>query len=324
MSNIYILVESDHGQLKSYSLELATKGCELAAKLGGTLEAVAINETPTNAALLGEYGVAKLTVLTNSQVGSYSTEGFVTMLASFLQANGASVVLGTASAMGKDILPRVAARLKAGMASDCLDISVEGTSVVATRPVFAGKALTKIGFNSAISVMALRPNVVMAAKADSPVTTTVSAQETAAGTPKAIVVSTKVEEKGEVDLTEAAIIVSGGRAVGSADGFGVVRDLAKALGASVGASRAAVDAGYISHEHQVGQTGKTVNPTLYIACGISGAIQHLAGMRTSKVIVAINKDKEAPIFKRADFGLVGDMFTILPLLTEKVKAVIGH
>lgn len=323
MSTLLFLVESQDDQLKSYSLELASKAGELATALGAELEAVSIGVTPKDAAELGKYGVTKLTVLTAADLSLYNSDAYTTVLADYVQKKSPVLLLGTASSIGRDILPRVAIRLKAGMASDCVDVTVETGKCVAKRPVFAGKALTKVGFTSAMAVISVRPNVFIPRESDRPSSFSVSEENANPGAMRAVVKEIKTTETGEADLTEASIIVSGGRAMANSENFKLIRDLAHVLGGSVGASRAAVDAGYISHEHQVGQTGKTVNPSLYIACGISGAIQHLAGMRTSKVIVAINKDKEAPIFKRADFGVVGDLFQILPLLTEKLKSIVN-
>jgi electron transfer flavoprotein alpha subunit len=224
--------------------------------------------------------------------------------------------------MGKDIAPRVAVRLGAGLASDCIALRAEGTNVLATRPVFAGKALLDVRVTTPVNVFTLRPNVFEAAVGGAEASVE---QRVAALDPADLV--TAVEEvkiaAGRPDVTEAEIIVSGGRGMKGPEHFHLIEALADALGGGVGASRAVVDAGWRPHDEQVGQTGKTVSPTLYIACGISGAVQHLAGMSSSKFIVAINKDKDAPIFQVADYGIVGDVFAVLPALTAELKKVAG-
>jgi electron transfer flavoprotein alpha subunit len=229
------------------------------------------------------------------------------------------VVVLAASAQGKDLAPRVAAKLGAPLAADVTDVAVDGGSVVVTRPVYAGKALLKVQVTAALAVVSLRPNVftpVERPKAGAAETTAVPGD---AG--RVVVKGIKAAAGGALDVAEAPIVVSGGRGLKEPANFKLLEDLAQAFGgkAAVGASRAVVDAGWRPHGDQVGQTGKTVSPSLYIAVGISGAIQHLAGMRTAKVIVAINKDKDAPIFKVADYGIVGDLFEIVPKLTEDIR-----
>lgn len=319
MANILIIAEHSDGKIKKYSLELANKAKELADKLGGTANAILIGEGVKAAAgELGNYGVKKVIVVENPALKFYNADGYTKVICDIINSDKPSIVLGSATPMGKDLLPRVAARLKVGVAQDCIVLDIENGRLKARRPVFAGKALIDISFKSDPQVATARPNSFplgdpSAAAAEIVV---VNAEP---GSMRANVKELKQFERGEIDVAEADVIVAGGRAMGSSENFKMIYDLAHVLGAAVGASRAAVDAGYISHDHQVGQTGKTVNPKLYVACGISGAIQHLAGMRTSKVIVAINRDPEAPIFSKADFGIVGDMFKIVPVLTEKLK-----
>jgi electron transfer flavoprotein alpha subunit len=224
--------------------------------------------------------------------------------------------------MGRDLLPRVAARLGVGLAQDCIEMRiVEGQQLECVRPIYAGKAYARVRPTMVPAMATLRPNVFSLGAAD-----TARGAETETFTPElsaeqihASVKETKASSGQKVELTEANIIVSGGRGVKGPENFPMIEQLADALGGALGASRAAVDAGWIDHQHQVGQTGKTVSPTLYVACGISGAIQHLAGMSSSKYIVAINKDPEAPIFNVADYGIVGDIFAVVPALTEAVK-----
>jgi electron transfer flavoprotein alpha subunit len=220
--------------------------------------------------------------------------------------------------VGRDLSGRVAARLGVGCLADCTRLSIEGGTVVAVRPVYSGKALATVeGGAKHPVVVTLRPNVFPATAGDGQ-----AAVETVALPAvdiRAVVREVVAKEAGELDVAEADVIVSGGRGIKGPEHFALIRELAQALGAAVGASRAVVDAGWIDHAHQVGQTGKVVSPTLYVACGISGAIQHLAGMSSAKLIVAVNKDPEAPIFKVADYGIVGDLFQVLPALTAEIR-----
>ncbi len=319
MGNILVFAEQQDGQTKGTSFELAAKASQLAKELGGEAQAVYIGATPGDAADLGKYGISKVTVLENADLAKYNGEGYAKVLADFIQSSSPSAVLGTASSAGKDFFPRLAARLDAGLASDCTDLRAEGGKLVATRPVFSGKAIVDVDFgDSALVLVTTRPNSFVKAEqgGGAAVVETAAAD---AGTLRAVVTDIQASESKEVDLTEAQIIISGGRAMKDAENFKILRECAEVIGATVGASRAAVDSGYAPHSMQVGQTGKVVNPNLYIACGISGAIQHLAGMRTSKCIVVINKDADAPLFQKADYGIVGDLFEIIPAVTEELK-----
>jgi electron transfer flavoprotein alpha subunit len=225
--------------------------------------------------------------------------------------------------MGKDLAPRVSGRLGAALAADCTALRFENGEIVATRPVYAGKALVDVKVTTPVRLFSLRPNVFTAAPGDgAPPTVETVAPVLSDADFASRVTSVKVSE-GRPDVTEAGIIVSGGRGLKAAEHFSLVEALADVLGAAVGASRAVVDAGWRPHDEQVGQTGKTVSPSLYIACGISGAVQHLAGMSSSKYIVAINKDKDAPIFQIADYGIAGDVFEVLPALTAELKKTLG-
>jgi electron transfer flavoprotein alpha subunit len=249
-------------------------------------------------------------------------EGAAAAIAERAKSGGYRAVVFAASAAGKDLAPRVAARLGVAVAADVTDLAVEGDAIIVTRPVYAGKALQKLRVTAQPAVVSLRPNVFTADQQSTTVT-----PETLPAKPggRVRVREIKPAPAGTLDVAEAQVIISGGRGLKEPANFKVLEELARAFGgrAAVGASRAVVDAGWRAHADQVGQTGKTVSPTLYIAVGISGAIQHLAGMRTSRVIVAINKDKDAPIFKVADYGVVGDLFEVVPKLTEEIRKLHG-
>jgi electron transfer flavoprotein alpha subunit len=272
------------------------------------------------AAALGAWGVRRAVALTGSE--HYSPDGAAADVAQVAKEVGARVCLASATATGKDLLPRVAALLDSVPFTDCTGFHLEGGEPVAVRPVLAGKAIATISSESPVFCATLRPN---AFKAESAGGGAVEVATRPASTGKVRVVSVAAKAAGKLDVKEAPIVVSGGRGLKEPANFKLIEDLAAAFGdAAVGASRAVVDAGWRPHAEQVGQTGKVVSPKLYVAVGISGAIQHLAGMRTAKVIVAINKDEAAPIFKVADYGIVGDAFEVVPALTEAVKAAHAH
>lgn len=324
MADVLFLAEQERGKLKGYSQELAGKAAALAKELGGqALGAVLGQNVSAAAESLGAFGVTKVFAIEGASLEPFRGDAFFRALLELVQKIKPQIILATASTTGKDVLPRLAVKLKAGLATDCVELKIENGKLKARRPIFAGKALADVSFSSDVQLATARPNSFGTPQTDNAKKAAVEKIAANIGELRVKVKEVKEAEKGMKDLTEAEIIVAGGRALGSAENFKIIRELAQTLGATVGASRAAVDAGYISHDHQVGQTGKTVNPKLYIACGISGAIQHLAGMRTSKVIVAINKDAEAPIFSKADYGVVGDLFASLPILTKKIKELLG-
>lgn len=323
MGNILVIGEHQEGKVKKVTQELVTKASELAAKLSSEVDVVLVGHGIQNPAELGTFGAKKVFVVDNPKLEKYNTEGVTKVIADLVNEVKPSVILGTASPLGKDLLPRIAARLNAGLASDCTDLNVVDGKLLATRPIYAGKAFVDVTFESEIQVASARPNSFVA-KPGSGGAAQVVAKDIDPGNLRAVMKEVVKGKSDKADLTEAVIIVSGGRAMKAADNFKILNELADVIGATVGASRAAVDSGYAPHDMQVGQTGKVVNPNLYIACGISGAIQHLAGMRTSKVIVAINKDPEAPIFTKADYGIVGDLFQIVPLLTQEFKKVLAE
>lgn len=316
-----VVCEHDAGKLKNYSIELAAKAAALATEAVASVRAVAIGKSGAAALqALGGYGVTQGIVLdTPALDGTYNSDGCTNVLAACIAELKPTVVWGSATPAGKDALPRVAMRLSTGIIADSVAVRWEKDQLIARHPVYAGKALVDAVVRGTPQMVLVRPNAFGLPAAAGNATVEIQTMAADAGTMRLTVKAVTATEQAEIDLTEATIIASGGRALGSAENFRYIRELAQALGGSVGASRAAVDAGYIGHDHQVGQTGKTVNPTLYVACGISGAIQHLAGMRTSRFIVAINKDPDAPIFGKADFGIVGDLFQILPVLTQKIR-----
>ena len=292
MSKVLAVLEQRDDTLRKVSFEVVTA----AGRLGSAVDAVVCS--------------------------SNGPEGCATAIAERAKSGGYGAVVFAATATGRDLAPRVAAKLGVAVAADVTDLAVEGDAIVATRPVYAGKALQKVRVLGRPAVVSVRPNVFTASAQASQV----KPETLSVASPGRVVVrEIKAAPAGMLDVAEAQIIISGGRGLKDPANFKVLEELAKAFGgrAAVGASRAVVDAGWRAHADQVGQTGKTVSPSLYIAVGISGAIQHLAGMRTSKVIVAINKDKDAPIFKVADYGVVGDLFEIVPKLTEEIRKLHG-
>ena len=324
MSHVLAVLEQRDGALRKISHEVVTGARRLANALGGNVDALILAAGATRGAeQLGRFGADTVITLTNPGFGMYAPEGYARAIAERVQSGGYGAVVFAASATGKDLAPRVAARLGRPLAQDVTDLAVDGGAVTVLRPVYAGKALQKLKILGTPALLSLRPNVFTPVERPKAGT-----QETAAVTGPAgrvVVKEIKAVEAGTLDVAEAPIVVSGGRGLKEPANFKVLEELARAFAgrAAVGASRAVVDAGGRPHADQVGQTGKTVSPTLYVAVGISGAIQHLAGMRTSKVIVAINKDKDAPIFKVADYGIVGDLFEVVPRLTAEIKKLHG-
>lgn len=313
MSKVFIVAEHKDGNLKKVTLEILGE----CLRQGADTTVVAIGaELDGVVSELSKHGASAVACLQTGE--NYSTEGYANSLHAFLADKSPKAILTGATSQGKDFMPRLAAKFSAGLATDCTEIELSSDKVSAHRPVYAGKCAKKITFESGPAMISVRPNVLPAAQ-EKDSAANVEKLDAALGNVRAKIVEVQAGESKKVDLTEADVIVSGGRSLKAEENFKLIYDCAQAIGAAAGASRAAVDAGYAPHDMQVGQTGKTVSPKLYIACGISGAIQHLAGMRTSKVIVAINKDPEAPIFSKADYGIVGDLFEVLPKLTEEFK-----
>ena len=322
---ILAYIEVRDNRIKKASLEALSEAARLAAELKTDTGAVVLGtEKDGLAGELAACGASKIYLLENPALDRYSTKNYAAALADLVKKTGPSAVFFSATSMGKDLSPRLAARLGVGVASECTQVGVKDGQLEFTRPIFAGKALLTFGLTSSPQVVSLRPNVF-------PLTEKAGAGEViqeaveVPDSPAAGRVSEILQERGgEIDVSEADIIISGGRGMKGPENFALLREVSELIPRSaVGASRSAVDSGWIGHQHQVGQTGKTVSPNLYMAFGISGAIQHLAGMSSSKVIVAVNKDPDAPIFKVADFGVVGDLFQVIPPLKEELKRLRG-
>jgi len=322
---VMTIVEQRDGEIRKISYEIVSEGRRLADATGQKVTALLIgSKIKEKAAPLGHYGADRVLVADDPRLETYTTDAYVSAIAQIVKANDPAILLLGASVQGKDLAARLSARLGVGMAQDCTAFAVENGNLVATRPIYAGKAYAKMTYSNSWPQMATaRPNVMVMNAPDSSRSVEIAdgAFSLDDGELKTKVAGVMKDQSGKVDLTEAVKIVSGGRGMKGPEGFKVLEDLAEAIGASVGASRSAVDAGWRPHTDQVGQTGKVVSPNLYVACGISGAIQHLAGMSTSKLIVAINKDPEAPIFQKADYGVVDDLFKVVPALTEAIKKI---
>ena len=318
---VCIITEFRGGAFRRVSFEVASEGRRLADALGEPLTAIALGDgVAAAAAALGQYGVEKVYAVDQPQLKDYLAETYAPVVAEILQTVQPKVVLSAASVDGKDLSARLAARLGAGLAQDCTALKIEGGALKARRPVYAGKALAWYEWaDGAFPQMAsCRPNVMDCLLPDASKGAAVETPAVTLPAARSRVVSVEAAA-GKVDLAEAQVIVSGGRGMKGPEHFAILEELAQLLGGAVGASRAAVDAGWRPHSDQVGQTGKVVTPTLYIACGISGAIQHLAGMGSSKFIVAVNKDPDAPIFSKADYGVVEDLFQFVPAFIEELK-----
>lgn len=319
MAKILVYTELHGSHVKGVTLEILGK------LAGHNVEVAAIGKIPSDALSdLAKFGATKVHSLNGSNLDKYSPEGFANALHGFIKSGNFDYVFAGATSLGKDLFPRVAAKFDAGMASEVTNFIMEGDKFSGTRPLFAGKCFAKVELTgSKPHFITVRPNALGMNANPTAGTATPGDSNVDAGTIRAMIKEIVKGASEKLDLTEANIIVSGGRAMKEAANFKILDELANVIGATVGASRAAVDSGFAPHAMQVGQTGKTVAPSLYIACGISGAIQHLAGMRTSKVIVAINTDPDAPIFTKADYGIVGDLFQVVPFLTQEFKNLLN-
>lgn len=313
---VFVVTEQRDGLFRKISYEVVSEGRRVANALGTNVTAAVLGaDIAALADELKAYGPDIIVVADDPVLAEYTTDGYTSILADMVRSLDPAVIITGASAQGKDLVPRLAARLDAGLAMDCTAIIIQDGRLGFTRPMYGGKIIAQVEIQGTPRIAAVRPNVMEISK--SPQESVVEVIDLQVGDIKTALIGKRMETSDKVELTEAEIIVSGGR--GTNGDFDPVDNLAKVLGGAVGASRTAVDAGWRPHSDQVGQTGKMVSPTLYIACGISGAIQHMAGMSSSKYIVAINKDPEAPIFNKADFGVVGDIFEVLPAVTTQLK-----
>jgi len=316
---VLVISEQRGGAFRKVTYEVISEGRRLADNLNTDVTAVVLGARIESIAQeLGKYGADTVLVADNPALSDYTTDAYTNVLADIIKSREPEVIILGASFQGKDLAPRLAARLDAALAMECIAIRQEDGTLIITRPMFGGKVLADVELMGYPKMVAVRPNVMSIAetiKAGS-----IENIDMQIGEVKTAVLETKIEAGDKIELTEADVIVSGGRGTGG--DFAVIEELAGLLKAAVGASRTVVDEGWRPHGDQVGQTGKIVSPNLYVACGISGAIQHIAGMSTSKYIVAVNKDPEAPIFSKADFGVVGDLFQVVPAIAQEMKKVL--
>jgi len=315
---VFVITEQRDSAFRKVSFEAVSEGRRVADGLGAEVTAVVMGSGIEGlAAALEKYGPDKILVVDDSALADYTTDAYTNVIAELVKSVDPAVIILGASAQGKDLSARLAARLDAGLAMDCTAIKIENGNLTCTRPMFGGKIFADVQIDGPLQMVAIRPNVMDITETAKPCATEKVAAQV--GELKTTVAEKSMDTGDKVELTEADVVVSGGRGTGG--NFEAIEQLAAALGGAVGASRSAVDEGWRPHSDQVGQTGKVVSPGLYIACGISGAIQHLAGMSTSKYIVAINKDAEAPIFSKADLGIVGDLFEMVPAIAEEMKKI---
>ena len=321
---VWIIAEQRDGALRKISFELASTARKLADQLGVEVSAVLLGSGIEGlAAQLGKYGVDKVYVGDSPALEPYITEAHAAAAAKIIKENDPAIVLLGASVQGKDLSARLAGKLATGLATDCTDVKIADGKLLAIRPMYAGKCFGEVITSASPQMASLRPNVFALKENAKAAAVTKFDPAIDAAQIKSKILEVQKDTSGKVDLTEANVIVAGGRGMKGPEGFQILEELAEVLKGCVGASRAAVDAGWRLQKDQVGQTGKVVSPNLYIACGISGAIQHLAGMSSSKYIVAINKDAEAPIFTKADYGVVDDLFKVVPELTGACKKLLA-
>jgi electron transfer flavoprotein alpha subunit len=318
--SVLIFIDTADGHVKKSSLEALTYGADISAQLGVAAEAVIIGPVSDDMAALGKYGVKKIHHVTGDSFNQLDAQVYAKAIAQVAEASGASIVVFSNNVNGKAIAPRLSARLKAGLVSGAVALPDISNGFVVKKNVFSGKAFANVAVNTAVKIIALSPNAYKTeAKEGTAEVVTFSATVDAA---KVKVISVN-KASGEVPLTEAEVVVSAGRGLKGPENWGMVEDLAKTLNAALACSRPVADAHWRPHNEHVGQTGIAIAPNLYIAIGISGAIQHLAGVNRSKVIVVINKDPEAPFFKAADYGIVGDAFEVVPKFTEAIRKMKG-
>jgi electron transfer flavoprotein alpha subunit len=327
MGDVLAIAEQRDGKIRSVSHEVVAAAARVADGLGGSAHALVLGGVGVgkSAADLGKFGADVVRVAEDPALDSHLPELHAAVIAEVIGSHDYAAVLFSATALGKDLAPRVAALIDAPLASDVTRLEVDDGRLVGMRPIYGGKAIARVGFEASPAVLSLRPNAfgVAESQADGRIEAVGVSLPDSVG---ARIVDFQASEGGSLDVAEAGVVVSGGRGMKGAEHWGLLEDLRDALGSgtALGASRAVVDAGWRPHGEQVGQTGKTVAPKLYFAVGISGAVQHLAGMRTSQTIVAINKDPDAPIFAVADYGIVGDAFEILPRLSAEIGALLSE
>jgi electron transfer flavoprotein alpha subunit len=317
---ILVFIDQADGHVKKSSLEALTYGADLAKQLGTTAEAVLLGTVTDDVAALGKYGVNKIHHVANEAFNHLDAQVYTKIIAQAAEANGATVIVLSNNVSGKAIASRLSARLKAGLISGAITLPDTANGFVTKKGVFSGKAFVNVSVNTAVKIIALQPNSYKTTAGEG--TATVVALAADAGNTKIKVTATN-KITGQVPLSEAELVVSGGRGLKGPENWGMIEELAKLLGAATACSRAVADAHWRPHHEHVGQTGGAIAPNLYIAIGISGAIQHLAGVNRSKVIVVINKDPEAPFFKAANYGIVGDAFEVVPQMIEAVKKLKG-
>jgi electron transfer flavoprotein alpha subunit len=318
MSDVLIITETVEGVLRKVSFEMASQGYQLAKGSGGTVDGLVLGEKAgENGELLLKYGVTNAFYNEDAKTKVYGADLYSQIVMNLIKEKQYGIILLAASLKGKDLAAVLAAKLNTGLATDCVDLKPDGDRVIFKRPIYSGKAYANVKIKSDPQIATIRPN-------------TLEAKEQSAGgalkkiecpdvTERVKVIELKTEKSDRIDATEAPVVISGGRGMKSPEAFKILEELADLLGAGIGASRAATDAGWIPYQYQIGQTGKVVAPNVYLACGISGAIQHMAGMSSSKYIVAVNKDPEAPIFKSATFGIIHDLHEFIPAFTAVVK-----
>ena len=321
MKKILVYLETKGDSLKRTSYEVISAAKKLSDAASVEFIGLLLNGTDSQVEKAKEYGLKDVLIANHGLLESYSSTAYASTIAQVVKAEDVDCVLFAGNAAGLELAPRLASEFNAGYIADCIELEFADGNIIAKKPVYAGKAVITTKINTDVKIFSLRPNVFTAvANPTDSINVKAFAPDLNDDNKKAFATNVSKNE-GKLDVLEADIIVSGGRGMKSADNFSLIEDLAESLVAAVGASRAVVDAEWRPHAEQVGQTGKTVSPSMYIACGISGAVQHLAGMSSSKIIVAINKDKDAPIFKVTDYGIVGDALSVLPKLTGLLKEI---
>jgi electron transfer flavoprotein alpha subunit len=323
MSTVLVVSEVKNGQIRKSSLEAVTAARKLADGRAASVSVLHVAAAAGNEQTYAAYGADRVLAVVDGSLENYHADLYKRIVLDAIQKSGADVVLLAASNMGRDLAPRVAAGLQATCVSDVTAIAGEGDSLVVQKPMYAGKILAKLQVSGVVKIVSLRPGVFPAEESRSGASAAVEAMSCPAADSAVTLLEVRKSGSGKLDVSDADIVVTGGRGVRAAEHFGLLEELAQLLGGAVGATRAVVDSGWRPHGEQVGQTGKVVSPSLYLMFGASGSIQHWAGMSGSKCIVAVNKDSNAPILQRADYSIVGDLFEVLPALTEEIKKIRG-